>query len=270
MTASSFAARAAFTSSIRLLRASRLVRANLIFDFAFDVSLRMVKIMRMRNVFAHLGHISLLSAFGAALLVASPALSDTEPSLTAPILPVQVGSDSAQKPQQDKSAPVAVQTPEERLDKLFADLKRTSDETKARRITVQINQIWSQSGSATVDLLVQWASSAMLEKRYTSALDFLNEAIAIDPDYAEAWNRRATVYYLRNDYAHAMYDINRTLELEPRHYGALTGMAEILRARGLKEQAMRAYEQALQINPMMRDAQKSFFDLTEELSDTRT
>jgi tetratricopeptide (TPR) repeat protein len=110
----------------------------------------------------------------------------------------------------------------------------------------------------------------MLEKRYTSALDFLNEAIALNPDYAEAWNRRATVYFLRNDYAHAMYDINRTLELEPRHYGALTGMAEILRARGLKEQALKAYEQALQINPMMRDAQKSLLDLTEELSDTRT
>ncbi|GEM_PF-222807 len=270
MTASSFAARAAFTSSIRLLRALRLARANLISDFAFDVSLRMMKIMRMRNVFAHLGHTSLLSAICAALLIMSPALADTKPSLTAPILPVQVGADSEQKPQQEKPAPAAAQTPEERLDKLFADLKRTSNETKARRITVQINQIWSQSGSATVDLLVQWASSAMLEKRYTSALDFLNEAIAIDPDYAEAWNRRATVYYLRNDYAHAMYDINRTLELEPRHYGALTGMAEILRARGLKEQALRAYEQALQINPMMRDAQKSFFDLTEELSDTRT
>lgn len=270
MTASSFAARAAFTSSIRLLRASRLVRANLIFDFAFDVSLRMIKIMRMRNVFAHLSHISLLSAFSTALFMASPALADIKSSLTAPLLPVQVGEKSEEKPQPEKPSPATAQTPEERLNKLFADLKRTSDETKARRITVQINQIWSQSGSATVDLLVQWASSAMLEKRYTSALDFLNEAIAIDPDYAEAWNRRATVYYLRNDYAHAMYDINRTLELEPRHYGALTGMAEILRARGLKEQALKAYEQALQINPMMRDAQKSLLDLTEELSDTRT
>lgn len=265
MTASSFAARAAFTSSIRLLRALRLVRANLISDFAFDVSLRIINIMRMRNVFAHLNHITLLSAFSAALLVSSPALADTKPPLTAPLSPVQAGADSEQK-----TAPTAEQTPEERLDKLFTDLKRTSDETKARRITVQINQIWSQSGSATVDLLVQWASSAMLEKRYPAAIDFLNEAIAIDPDYAEAWNRRATVYYLSNDYAHAMYDINRTLELEPRHYGALTGMAEILRARGLKEQALKAYEQALDVNPMMRDAQKGLLDLTEELSDIRT
>ena len=265
MTASSFAARAAFTSSIRLLRALRLVRANLISDFAFDVSLRMINIVRMRNVFAHLNHTMLLSAFSAALLLSGAALADTKPPLTAPLLPVQAGADSEQKP-----TDATVKTPEERLDKLFADLKRTSNETRARRLTVQINQIWAQSGSPTVDLLVQWASSAMLEKRYTAAVDFLNEAIAIDPDYAEAWNRRATVYFLRNDYAHAMYDINRTLELEPRHYGALTGMAEILRARGLKEQALKAYEQALEVNPMMRDAQKGLLDLTEELSDIRT
>ncbi|KAB2686985.1 tetratricopeptide repeat protein [Brucella pseudogrignonensis] len=230
----------------------------------------MMKIMRMRNVFAYLNNSSLLVTLGlSALISASSAYAETKPSLTAPITPVQVGTDSDQKPA-PKEQNQAEQTPEERLDKLFADLKRTSDETKARRLTVQINQIWSQSGSATIDLLIQWASAAMLEKRYTSALDFLNEAIALNPDYAEAWNRRATVYFLRNDYAHAMYDINRTLELEPRHYGALTGMAEILRARGLKEQALKAYEQALQINPMMRDAQKSLLDLTEELSDTRT
>ncbi|WP_422718098.1 tetratricopeptide repeat protein [Falsochrobactrum tianjinense] len=195
-----------------------------------------------------------------------PALS-TPPALTAPLVPVQIGPDSEQKSAQAASE---AQTDEERLDKLFTDLRRTSNEAKARRITVQINRIWSQSGSATIDLLVQWANSAMLERRYVPALDFLNEAIALDPDYAEAWNRRATVYFLRNDYAHAMYDINRTLALQPRHYGALTGMAAILRARGLKEQALRAYEKALLINPMMRDAQKSYIDLTEELTDTRT
>ncbi|MCX2697320.1 MULTISPECIES: tetratricopeptide repeat protein [Ochrobactrum] len=230
----------------------------------------MMKVMRMRNVFAYLNTSSLSIAIAlTAMLSASLAYAETNPSPTAPITPVQIGTDGDQKPA-PKEQNQADQTPEERLNKLFAELKRTSDETKARRLTVQINQIWQQSGSATVDLLLQWASNAMLEKRYTSALDFLNEAIAINPDYAEAWNRRATVYYLRNDYAHAMYDINRTLELEPRHYGALTGMADILRARGLKEQALKAYEKALEVNPMMRDAQKNFLDLTEELSDTRT
>ncbi len=97
----------------------------------------------------------------------------------------------------EKPAPAATQTPEERLDKLFADLRRTTDEAKARRIASQINTLWSQSGSATVDLLMQWANAAMLERRYPSAIDFLNEAIALDPEYAEAWNRRATVYFLQ-------------------------------------------------------------------------
>ncbi len=92
---------------------------------------------------------------------------------------------------------MAEQTPEERLDKLFTELRRTTDEARARRIASQINTLWSQSGSATVDLLMQWANKAMLEHRYPSAIDFLNEAIALNPDYAEAWNRRATVYFLK-------------------------------------------------------------------------
>ncbi|MCO7726739.1 tetratricopeptide repeat protein [Brucella intermedia] len=225
----------------------------------------MIKSMRMRNVFAFLVSFAVIASLGAAVPSAYAEVAPGKVPLTAPLTPVQTGPDSEQKP-----APDNAQTPEERLDKLFADLRRTTDEAKARRIASQINTLWSQSGSATVDLLMQWANAAMLERRYPSAIDFLNEAIALDPEYAEAWNRRATVYFLQKDYAHAMYDINRTLELEPRHYGALTGMAAILRLRGLKEQALKAYEQALIVYPMMRDAQKNFNDLADELTDTRT
>ncbi|KAB2680181.1 MULTISPECIES: tetratricopeptide repeat protein [Brucella/Ochrobactrum group] len=225
----------------------------------------MIKSMRMRNVFAFLVSSSLFASPAAIVPSAYAEVAPGKVPLTAPLTPVQTGPDSEQKP-----APDTAQTSEERLDKLFADLRRTTDEAKARRIASQINTLWSQSGSATVDLLMQWANAAMLERRYPSAIDFLNEAIALDPEYAEAWNRRATVYFLQKDYAHAMYDINRTLELEPRHYGALTGMAAILRLRGLKEQALKAYEQALIVYPMMRDAQKNFNDLADELTDTRT
>ena len=225
----------------------------------------MIKSMRMRNVFAFLVSSSLFASPAAIVPSAYAEVAPGKVPLTAPLTPVQTGPDSEQKP-----APDTAQTSEERLDKLFADLRRTTDEAKARRIASQINTLWSQSGSATVDILMQWANTAMLERRYPSAIDFLNEAIALDPEYAEAWNRRATVYFLQKDYAHAMYDINRTLELEPRHYGALTGMAAILRLRGLKEQALKAYEQALIVYPMMRDAQKNFNDLADELTDTRT
>lgn len=217
--------------------------------------------MRMRNVFAYVLYFS-LTAFGTTVAVSHIAMAETP-------APLPNNAAAEQKPQA-ATPPAQSQTREEKLDNLFHELRRTSNEAKAVRLAAQINTLWSQSGSATVDLLMQWANAAMIERRYPSAIDFLNEAIALDPDYAEAWNRRATVYFLRNDYAHAMYDINRTLELEPRHYGALTGMAAILRARGLKEQAMKAYEQALSIYPMMREAQKSLIDLTEELSDIRT
>ncbi len=229
----------------------------------------MVESMCMRNVFACLTGLFTAVAFSLATPMAHAGMSPEKLPLAAPLTPVYAGEDTLEKSAPEKPA-LTAQTPEERLDKLFSELRRTTDEAKARRIATQINTIWSQSGSATVDLLMQWANKAMLEHRYPSAIDFLNEAIALDPDYPEVWNRRATVYFLQKDYAHAMYDINRTLELEPRHYGALTGMAAILRLRGLKEQAMRAYEQALMIYPMMRDAQKNFNDLADELTDTRT
>ncbi|MGU3399615.1 tetratricopeptide repeat protein [Brucellaceae bacterium D45D] len=210
----------------------------------------------MRNVFAHLAF-TLLIAVIIAVAVPVGAMAQT-PSPQ---------SETVKTPAKPDAEP---QSREERLDKLFSELRRTKDEAKAVRISSQINTLWSQSGSATIDLLMQWANAAVIERRYASAIDFLNEAIALDPDYAEAWNRRATVYFLQKDYAHAMYDINRTLELEPRHYGALTGMAGILRARGLKEQALKAYEQALTIYPMMREAQKSLLELADELTDIRT
>ncbi len=229
----------------------------------------MIEFMRMRNVFACLSGLFAAMALSLAAPMAYAGMLPEKLPLAAPLTPVHTGAGVAKQLAQEKPVSAA-QTPEERLNKLFSDLRHTTNEAKARRIAAQINMLWSQSGSATVDLLMQWANKAMLEHRYPSAIDFLNEAIALDPDYAEAWNRRATVYFLQKDYAYAMYDINRTLELEPRHYGALTGMAAILRARGLKEQAMKAYEQALSIYPMMRDAQKNFNDLADELTDTRT
>lgn len=233
--------------------------------------------MRLRNVFAYSDFDTLTLFFSACSTLAiavtpvnaqtnSPSFSE----LQAPLTSVDRDPDVAQRSNHSVDQPSQELTPDERLDLLFFELKRTQNEAKAKRIAIQIGSIWSQSGSATIALLMQWANAAMLERRYTAALDFLNESIGLDPDYAEAWNRRAAVYFLLNDYARSMYDINKTLELEPRHYGALAGMAEILRARGLKEQAMKAYEKVLQINPMMRDAQKNFIELTEELSDTRT
>lgn len=195
-------------------------------------------------------------------------LSQPQQALTAPLVPVR-SSDEAELDDQAPSPPFASLSRDEKLDKLFADLRKTADEAKAVRIAAQINSLWSQSESATVDLLMLWANTAIIEKKYPVAIDFLDEAVALKPDYAEVWNRRATLHFLMKDYARAMFDINQTLQLEPRHYGALTGMAAILEERGLKQSALQAYERALAVYPMLREAQKKLDQLSDELTDTR-
>jgi tetratricopeptide (TPR) repeat protein len=158
------------------------------------------------------------------------------------------------------------QTREERLNDLFGQLKRERNEKAAERIAGQIWKEWFQSGSSSIDLMMQWAQQAMEQQKYDVALDFLDEVITLQPGYAEGWNRRATVNFMMSNYAKSMSDIDRTLALEPRHFGALSGMAQILKNLGRKEMALRAYQRVLDIYPMMRSAQTELATLSEELS----
>ena len=152
------------------------------------------------------------------------------------------------------------------LDRLFGELKRERNERAAVRIAGQIWAEWRASGSATVDLMMQWADDAMKAKKFDIALDFLDQVVILEPDFAEGWNRRATVHFMMNDHAKSMSDIERTLRLEPRHFGALSGMAGILKASGHKKAALSAYRRVLDIYPMMREAQGDVVTLTEELT----
>jgi tetratricopeptide (TPR) repeat protein len=155
---------------------------------------------------------------------------------------------------------------ENRLDKLFADLKRERNEKAAERIAGQIWEEWFKSGSASIDLMMMWAQNAMEAQKYDVALDFLDEVITLQPTYAEGWNRRATLHFMMSNYSKSMSDIDHTLSLEPRHFGALSGMAQILKSAGKKELALKAYQQVLEIYPMMRSAQNEVATLSEELA----
>lgn len=165
-----------------------------------------------------------------------------------------------------QSAPVAVEPAQPRLDTLFADLKRSGNERAAQRIAGSIWREWSRSGSASIDLLMQWAQDAIRDNKHAAAMDFLDQVVLLAPDYAEGWNRRATVHYAMGNYSKSMVDIERTLQLEPRHFGALGGMAAILRNSGRKEMAVRAYERLLDVYPMMRSAQTELGKLADELA----
>lgn len=167
---------------------------------------------------------------------------------------------------QDAAAEPAAKGQAGRLDRLFSELKRERNERAAERIAARIWDEWSRSGSASVDLMMQWSKKAMDEKKFAVALDFLDQVVTLRPAYAEGWNRRATVHYMMNNYRKSMSDIDRALRIEPRHFGALSGMATMLKARDNKELALNAYARVLEIYPMMRSAQNEVATLSEQLA----
>ncbi len=152
------------------------------------------------------------------------------------------------------------------LDSLFSDLKRERNEASAQRIANFIREEWNQSGSATIDLMMQWSAEAMQKKRYDVALDFLDQVTVLAPDYAEGWNRRATVHYAMDSYAKSMSDIEHVLRLEPRHFGALSGMAAIFKTYDMKQPALEAFRRVLDVYPMLRSAQEEVAKLADELA----
>ena len=166
-------------------------------------------------------------------------------------------------PADQKSANLS---PKQHLDALFTALKRERDPEQAGFIADEIREQWNDSGSATVNLLMQWADKAITEKRNAAALDFLDQVIALKPNYVEGWNRRATLNYALGDYRKSMEDINQVLMLEPRHFGALAGMAAILSENGNDALALKAWERFLEIYPSDRAAQQQVDTLTEKLA----
>ena len=131
------------------------------------------------------------------------------------------------------------QTSQQKLDELFTELKRAGNEQAAERISVRIAEEWSRSGSATVDLLMQWAQEAMGREEYPAALDFLDQVVTLAPDYAEGWNRRATLHFAMDNYGKSMSDIARTLRLEPRHFGAPQARLCVQPGKGQRKRADR-------------------------------
>lgn len=155
---------------------------------------------------------------------------------------------------------------ENRLDTLFGNLKRERNAKAAERIAGNIWAEWNNSGSASVDAMMLWSQQALEAKKFDVALDFLDQVVTLQPNYAEGWNRRATVHFMMRNYRKSMADIERTLELEPRHFGALSGMAQIMATSGKDQLALLAWQRVLDIYPMMRNAQNEVSRLSEELA----
>jgi tetratricopeptide (TPR) repeat protein len=151
------------------------------------------------------------------------------------------------------------------LDTLFGALKVAPDEASAKAIEDRIWAIWIVSGSDTCDLLMSRVKEATDEKDYDLAIKLLDAIIVIKPDYVEAWNRRATVFYLKQDYGHALADIREVLVHEPRHFGALAGLGLILQDMGDDKHALEAFRRALAIDPHLENLSDAVKTLTEKV-----
>lgn len=148
-------------------------------------------------------------------------------------------------------ASVAPPKPEATMDQLFATLADRKDETAGKAAEDEIERRWLHSGSDTIDLLMSWATEALAAKNYAGALDYLDAVTMLKPDFAEGWNRRATIFYLQDDYGKAIADLEKVLALEPRHFGALAGLGLILRDIDRKADALSAFERAVALDPYL-------------------
>jgi len=143
------------------------------------------------------------------------------------------------------------------LDGLFAKLKDAPNAESALITSKAIQQRWAHSGSDTADLLMQRADAALASNDRPLAIEILDRLIVLDPDWAEAWNRRATVFFLEDDLSRSAADIQEVLAREPRHFGALMGLGGILERIGDDRKALEAYERVLEVYPLLPSAQKA-------------
>jgi tetratricopeptide (TPR) repeat protein len=151
------------------------------------------------------------------------------------------------------------------LDFLFGALKAAPDEASARHVEARIWAQWMQTPSDTAALLMSRAKQAMDAQKVDVALKLLDSVIKLRPDYTEAWNRRATLYYLKNDYAHSIQDIQQVLIREPRHFGALAGLGMIMQDLGDDKRALEAFRKALAVNPHLEKVPDLVKSLTEKV-----
>ncbi len=151
------------------------------------------------------------------------------------------------------------------LDFLFEALKVAPDAASAKHIEDRIWAQWIASGSDTANLLMSRVKTAVDAKDLDLALKLLDSIVEIRPDYVEAWNRRATIYYLQKDYARSMEDIRQVLAREPRHFGAMSGLGMILQEFGDEKRALDIFRRALAVHPHLQKIPDLIKSLTEKV-----
>jgi tetratricopeptide (TPR) repeat protein len=173
------------------------------------------------------------AAMGAGLLAGQPSSAGDAPRLA------QSVPDAARRARQ--------------LDELFARLKTAKTEDEGDGVVSEIWKVWQQSGDAEFDEKMQQAILLMGQGIGTLAMPILDDIVKRLPDWAEGWNKRATMLYLMGEHDRSLADIERVLALEPRHFGALAGTGLIRIEKGEYREALAAFRRALAINPFLKE-----------------
>ena len=141
---------------------------------------------------------------------------------------------------------------EERAD-LLAALKAAPNEQVANAAVSAIWEHWQTAPDEKAQKLLDSARQRMRVADFDGAMEHLDELVAYAPDYSEGWNTRATTLFLQQKYDRSLEDVIKTLELEPAHFGALTGRAIILMRQGRVGMSQRALRRAVEVNPYLRE-----------------
>jgi tetratricopeptide (TPR) repeat protein len=151
------------------------------------------------------------------------------------------------------------------LDFLFGALKAAPDEASAKAIERRIWAQWVVSKSDTTNLLMSRVKTAVDAKDLDLAMQLLDMIVELNPAYVEGWNRRATLHYSRKELGRSLSDIRRVLAIEPRHFGALTGLGLILQELGQEKEALDAFRKAIEVNPHLERVPELVKSLTEKV-----
>jgi tetratricopeptide (TPR) repeat protein len=174
------------------------------------------------------------------------------------ILVALVGLGSADA-QSDQSDP--------RLKELFEQLKTAPTPEAAAPVEAEIWTIWAESGDSDLDQVLKVGSQAMALGDVATALKVFDAIVRKAPGFAEGWNKRATVHYMMGNYEASLADIDRTLELEPHHFGALAGLGLVNIELDRDEAALDAFERVLKVTPQSQSARHNIEIVKQRIKD---
>jgi tetratricopeptide (TPR) repeat protein len=152
------------------------------------------------------------------------------------------------------AVPVGADQTDPRLEPLFEALRNDSDPSEVGAAEQAIWGIWMETGNAELDQLLRQGAVYMQMQSFGAALSHFNAVIEARPDFAEGWNKRATLYFMMGEYARSIADCEKALALEPRHFGALFGLGLIYTEIEDEPKAIDAFEKALVVHPHIQNA----------------